>query len=251
MADAAWYRTFFDEDYLRRYGPHFTAEGTERQVDGIIDLLGYEPPARILDLACGHGRHAIPLAGRGYQVTGFDLSGVFLEQARADARNAGVDVEFVQGDMRELPFEAEFDAVINIFTAFGYLESDEEDQKAVACIARALQPGGIFLLETIHRDNLIGRFSENFVERHDDGLVVVHKHTFDLEQSRLVDEILQIEPDGTRTELSNRVRSYTIPEYRKMFEAAGLELVSVYGGLTGDPLTLSSRRLVLMALKPL
>ena len=156
MSETAWYRTFFDAFYLRQYGPVFTDAVSERQVDLMIDRLGLEPGARVLDLACGHGRHAIRLAARGMRVTGLDLSEVFLERARDDARAAGVDVRWVHADMREIPFEDEFDAVVNIFTAFGYLEDDAEDARVIDAVARALVPGGAFLLETIHRDNLVG-----------------------------------------------------------------------------------------------
>src|SRR2546421_15037 len=81
------------------------------------------------------------------------LCELFLERARAAAGGRGVDVRWVHGDMREIPFAAEFDAVLNLFTAFGYLETDEEDQKVLAGVQKALKPGGRFLMEIIHRDS--------------------------------------------------------------------------------------------------
>src|SRR5436309_6714365 len=124
MSEAPWYQTFFGEDYLRIYGPFLSPERTEQEVEGIVKLLTLPPGSRILDLCCGHGRHAIPLAQRGYQVTGQDLSDYFLQRAREAAAVQGVQVQWVHHDMRGIPFENEFDAVINIFTAFGYLESE-------------------------------------------------------------------------------------------------------------------------------
>ena len=119
MSDHAWFKSFFGEDYFEIYRDAFPAEHTAAQVDGIVALLGLDAGARVLDLACGHGRHAIPLAKRGFDVTGYDLSEVFLERARADAEAEGVTARWVRGDMRELPFDGELHAVINIFTASG------------------------------------------------------------------------------------------------------------------------------------
>ncbi len=133
MNDHAWFKSFFGEDYFEIYRDAFPAEHTAAQVDGIVSLLGLDAGARVLDLACGHGRHAIPLAKRGFDVTGYDLSEVFLERARAGAEAEGVT---------------------NIFTAFGYFEDPEDDVKTLRAIWKALRPGGRFLLETLHRDGL-------------------------------------------------------------------------------------------------
>ncbi len=89
MSNTPWYKTFFGEDYLRIYD-FLTPERTEREVEGIVNLLALPPGSSILDLCCGHGRHAIALAKRGYQITGQDLSEVFLRHAQAEADAQGV-----------------------------------------------------------------------------------------------------------------------------------------------------------------
>lgn len=251
MSEAAWYRTFFDAFYLRQYGPALTDALSEKQVDLLIDLLGLEPGARVLDLACGHGRHAIRLAARAMQVTGLDLSDVFLDKAREDAQAAGVKVRWIHGDMRELPFESEFDAVINLFTAFGYLEDDAEDARVVQAVAGALVPGGAVLIETIHRDNLVARFQPKMFERHvDDAVFVLHEHTLDLLNSRIDDRVQVIQRGELFPERRTSVRLYTVPEFRRMFAEAGLELDAVHGNLHGEPLTLESHRMVVIGRKP-
>jgi SAM-dependent methyltransferase len=251
MSERPWYATFFDQTYLDRYEPLLSAELSERQVDFMIDLLGLEPGAAILDLACGHGRHAIRLAQRGFAVTGLDLSEVFLDRARADAEAAGVEVEWVHADMREIPFENAFDAVVNIFTAFGYLENDAEDAKVVAAVRRALVPGGAFLLETIHRDGLIGRFQPHMFERHDErDMIVLHDHELDHGKGTVVDRVTLIEKGRIRDESHTSVRLYTIPELRRMFEEAGLELEAFHGNLKGEELTLQNHRLVVVGRAP-
>ena len=112
----------FDEDYLYFYEEMLTPERTAAEVEQIVELLG--PRDDVLDCPCGHGRIANALAERGYGVTGIDQSELFLERARADAQARGVDVEYVHGDMRELPWRERFDALVNWFTSFGYFDDD-------------------------------------------------------------------------------------------------------------------------------
>ena len=142
----AWYEEFFGEDYVRFHlrGGEWLEERTGPQCDFVVSALELQPGARVLDLCCGQGRHSVELAQRGYNVTGFDLSEYLLGLARTKAEKLGVEVEFVRGDMRELPWESEFDAVVNLWTAFGYLESDEEDERVLRSVGAALRPGGQF-----------------------------------------------------------------------------------------------------------
>ncbi|MBI3973420.1 MAG: class I SAM-dependent methyltransferase [Chloroflexi bacterium] len=248
-----WYETFFGEDYLRIYDPFLPPERTAQEVDGIVRLLGAAGLAEgsaILDLACGHGRHAVPLAQRGYRVTGQDLSEVFLRRAEVHARAQGVDVRWVHGDMRHIPFEHEFDAVINIFTAFGYLESEEEDERVLREVHKALKPGGLFLLETMFREALMRQYQPHGISRRDDGLIVLEERRFDLLTNRNHVRVTLISPEGRRTEYTHAARIYTPAELVHMGAAAGLELAADYGGLDGSPLTLNSRRLVLVWRKP-
>jgi len=104
MNDVSWYQQFFGEDYLRIYAPFLPPEKSAQEVEEIINLLNLPPASRILDLCCGHGRHAIPLAQQGYRVSGLDLSELFLQQAEREAESLSVEISWIQGDMRELPF---------------------------------------------------------------------------------------------------------------------------------------------------
>src|SRR5207248_11236969 len=228
MGETPWYQAFFGQDYLRMYA--FPPEWTERQVEGIVTLLALPAGSTILDLCCGHGRHAIPLAQRGYQVTGQDLSEVFLQQARAAADAQRVQVRWVNGDMRTIPFENEFDAVINIFTAFGYLESDDEDQQVLVQVHKALKPGGLFVLEIIHREGLIRRYQPFGVTRHDDGLIVIEQRRFNLLTGRNQTRVTMIDPDGRRTEYTHAVRIYSLAELVRLCTVAGLRVQAHYGG---------------------
>ena len=125
------YMEFFGDDYLGAYWETISPENAVVESAFVHRVLQLRSDAEVLDLCCGHGRHAVILALTGLRVTGLDLSEAYLERAEAIAASAGVDLPLVRSDMRELPFEGRFDAVINIFTSFGYLNSDEEDQKVL------------------------------------------------------------------------------------------------------------------------
>ena len=249
MADKPWYKSFFGEDYFEIYEGLLAPEETTAQVEGIISLLELRPGARVLDVACGHGRHAIPLAKRGFDVTGYDLSGVFLARAREDAEAQGAKVQWIEGDMRELPFESRFDAVINIFTAFGYFEKPEDDVRTLRGIRRALKPGGRFLMETIHRDALPARFQTRGFDRTSNGSIVLRERHWDLARDVIDEEVLLIRLDGSRSEYTTSVRTRSLHGYLRLLAEADLEPLAWYGGLGGDPLELSSRRLALVSRK--
>jgi SAM-dependent methyltransferase len=251
MPEQPWYVEFFGEDYLRLYRPHLTPERTERETIGIIQRLALPPGSKILDLCCGHGRISIPLAALGYRVTGLDLSPIFLAHARAAARDAGVRVRWIRSDMRSIPYENEFAAVINIFTAFGYLEHEGEDQKVLQAVARALAPGGVFLLEIAHRDAVVRHLFPSDVDHHEDGLLAIQEQEFDLLNSRLHVRVTMVEAEGARKEYRYSMRLYTLTELYHMLAVAGLRLEAYFGGLDGNDLTLDSRRLAVLARKPL
>jgi SAM-dependent methyltransferase len=241
MSELPWYQSFFNEDYVRIYAPFLPAGRTAQEVAGIIDLLKPPSDAQILDLCCGYGRHAIPLAQQGYTLTGLDLSGTLLHMAQVAAEEQGVNVRWVHSDMRAVPFENEFDAIINIFTSFGYLRDEAEDLQVLRQVHKALKPGGRFLLETVYQPRVLRAFSPYGILRYEDGLMVLEERHIDLRASRNEVHITMLSPDGKRTEHHQSMRIYTLSELERMLTTAGLQLQAYYGDLSGNALTLDSR----------
>lgn len=250
MVHSSWYREFFGPHYLETYQSFLQPERTTREADFIEKTLSLPPESKILDLCCGHGRHLLELAGRGYRMTGLDLNQHFLDIARREAGERGLRVTLELRDMRDMPFFDEFDAVINIFTAFGYLESDDEDQKVLAAASRALRPGGLFLIELMHRDGLVRIFQPRGWYETEAGLKVLEERRFDQLTGRSEARHITIYPDGTTREASHSVRIYTLTELAKMLAAAGLKIEATYGGADGSPFTMESRRLAILSRKP-
>lgn len=124
------------------------------EVQWIAGITGLEAGASVLDAPCGFGRHSIELGRLGYQVTGVDFSETELERAGKAAREAGVSLTLVCQDIRDMEFPAEFDLAVNLFSSIGYF-SDDEDRLVVDRFWRALKPGGMFVLDTRNRDQLV------------------------------------------------------------------------------------------------
>ena len=148
--------------------------------------------------------------------------------------------------MRALPFRsASFDAVVSLFSSFGYLESDEEDLRVLCEVARILKPGGRFLLDLLNREHALAGFVESVQEVREDGTLVVEKRDFELASGRLTTSFVIVSPDGTRTDsVGHSLRLYTLTELRKMLDAAGLALQRVYGGVAGGSYAIDSVRMM-------
>jgi SAM-dependent methyltransferase len=243
-----WYVDFFDGDYLRIFLPVLPDERTAAEVNAVVERLGLAPGARLLDLCCGHGRHAVPLAQLGYRVTGLDRSRPLLERAAALAAAGGERVGLVRADMRRLPFaDASFDAVLNLFNAFGYLEDDTQDELALAEVARVLRPGGRFLQELANREALVRGWHDSDVTRTGDGLVVLQERTLNLRSGRERVRYTLLEPDGRRRTTEHAIRLYALTELEAMLGRVGLELLAVHGDLDGGPLELDSSFVVTLS----
>lgn len=254
MADTSdknipWYEDFFDHSYLHIYAPFLSAEKNAQEAASILDRLHLTPGSSILDLACGYGRHSIPLAKHGYKITGFDLSEALLEQARQEAARQQVSVQWEQGDMRSIPFKQEFDAVLNLFTSFGYFEREADNLHVLKQVYEALKPAGLLLLDTVYQVRLVRSFTPHSIIHYDDGLTVLEERRFDLGTSRNEVKLTLLYPDGRRGEHTHSMRIYTLTELSTMLTDTGFSVQASYGSLDGSPLTMDSR-LVLLAQKP-
>ena len=244
-----WFESFFVEGGYARELERVPAEQTEREVDFMLEVLDLPGGARILDLCCGVGRHAVALAARGYRVAGLDLDGGALEKARDRAREAGVEIVWHQADMRDIPYDGDLAAVISWFSSWGYYETDDEDARVLAAVARALKPGGQFLLEMANREGVFRRYREREWHEEPDGTLVLTRRELDLATSRnRVTEIV-IEPEGRRKERWHRFRFYSLTELSRMLNEVGLAVEHTWGDSDGSPYGLTSRRLVVLARK--
>ncbi len=238
--------SLFDDDYLYFYEEFLTDERSDRETDVIWRLLDLERGMRLLDLACGHGRIANRLAARGCEVTGLDATPMFLDHARRDAEARGVMVEYVEGDMRSLPWSGRFDRVVNWFTAYGYFD-DDGNREVLAQVARALRPGGRVALELNNRDVILREFQPNIVKARD-GDLMIDRNRLDPLTGRISTERIVVRGGEVRR-FPFFVRIFTFTELRDWLLAAGFATVDGHGE-DGTPLTMASRRMIMVATRP-
>ena len=246
--DPRWYETFFGKDWLELAAEH-DVELTRSEVNFLERRLGLEPGARILDLACGQGRHAIELAARGFRVTGLDISEPSLEVARTRAAERGLQVEFERLDMRDLAADSRFDAVCNFSSSFGYLPREEDDLAVLLRVARALRPGGHFLIETINAQWLERNFQPRARRKLRTGMVLTEERRYDQSTGRSSATWSLVRKDGSRAELQHSMRIYTGPELCGMFGQVGLTVDGMWGGVDGSNPGTDRRRLILRGRK--
>lgn len=225
------------------------SQQSKMQVDFILEKLGLRPNARILDLCCGMGRHLLELTRRGYNVLGVDASNYMLDECRKAAELENLQVGLLQSDMREIDCDCDFDAVINMFTSFGYLESDEEDLKVLKMIAKALRPGGKFLLDVTNREYIMRNYKMKEWNESSSGTLLLTERKFDLVTGRNIERQIIIKPDGTRSEQKQNVRLYTYTEIKKMLESVGLRVNSAFGDFDSSDYSMTSQRMIIISQK--
>jgi SAM-dependent methyltransferase len=243
------YADFYDEAWYRIASHQGSPQQTEMELKFIVQTLALTPGARLLDLGCGYGRLAVPLALAGYAITGLDLAPSLLRRAGRTACEAGVKVRCVRRDMRDIPFESCFEAVV-CWGVFGALESDQEDLKVLLAVQRALVPGGHLLLSLMNREFYIRHEIPSYRVDLPGGAASEKTMELDLlEGCRRGHEAL-IEKDGSRREYAiNRQRLYSLKELADMLRAAGLAMRGVWGDCTGSDYGLDSLQMIVLAEK--
>lgn len=237
----AWYEKSFGSDYLLVYR-HRDMQGARHEVKAMIDWLGLPDGAAVLDLCCGMGRHSLALADFGYLVTGVDLSGSLLAEARR--QDAEGRVRWIRGDMRNVPLQETFDAVVNLFTSFGYFDDDDNNGRVLREIARLAKPGGRFIIDYLNPDDVRRRLVPHS-ERTQGELCI--DETRRIEGGFVRKRIVLREPGQPSREYEEQVRLYDLPQLTALAEQAGLRVGRVYGGYDGQPFSaLSSPRMILV-----
>ncbi len=244
-----WWKNFFDEIYFETYKEFVEQpERIRKETEAIKSALSLPQGSKILDLACGQGRHAVELAKLGFEVVGLDYSSYLLNIARERAGQNGVDVKFVEGDMRNLPFDDhEFDGVYSFFTSFGYFD-DEDNMKVLAEIARVTRPGGMILIEMSNPLKVIKNlypFSWFEVGRY----IVLEESWFDALTMRAYTK-RKIFLDGNLIdERTSFVRFYTSAELSFLLKGFGFDVIKVFGDHDLSDYDVESRRIIWVARK--
>ena len=219
------------------------------EVDQVLALLRLPPGAAILDLGCGPGRHSLEFAKRGYRVTGVDRTAVYLGRARAQADEQGLDIEWVQADMREFRRDRAFDGVVSLLTSFGYFEDPADDWRVLSNIVASLKPCGVLVLDLMSKEVLARIFRERDWHEEPDGTILLEQRQVAADWGRL--DVRWIVLLGReRREHRFSLRLFSAAELQGGLREAGFVETRAYGSLAAASYDHEAQRLVVVAKKP-
>lgn len=230
--------SLFDEEAWR------TAAADARRLFEWLDL---DRGSSVLDLGCGPGRYALPLARLGCEVTGVDRTEAFLEEARRRAVEDGVDLELVRADMREFVRPGAFDVAISMLTSFGYFEDPADDLMVLGGVLESLRPGGVLLIDTIGKEVLGRIFQPRDWKRAGDEVWLFERRPVRA-WSWMENTWIRIH-EGTVESFEIGHRLYSAFELGTLAQAAGFTETAAYGDLGGKPYDETATRLVVLARK--
>ena len=220
--DKEWFKDWFNTSYYHTLYKHRDESEAHRFIDHLCAYLKVKKGSKILDLACGKGRHALHLAKKGFQTTGVDLSEESINKAKEHAiENANFEVH----DMRKTFIEKEFDYVFNLFTSFGYFEADEENLKVLKAAAANLKSEGIFVLDFLNVKKVIPNLIAN-EDKTIDGINFIINRTFNGKQ--IIKEIL-VNDGHQKHQFKEVVSALELVALEKMANSSGLHIINIFG----------------------
>lgn len=218
-----------------------------QEVEEIVSLVGVRPPASVLDLGCGIGRHALELARRGFEVTGVDRTREFLAEAREAADADDLEVEFVEEDMRRFERPDAFDLAVNLLTSFGYFEDPADDARVVRNVHASLKEGGAVVVDLMGKEVLASIFEPREWRERDGDLWLYERRVTDA-WSRVENRWVLVR-DGERKEFELSHRLYSATELSRLLEDGGFARTEVYGDFEGSAYDHEASRLVVVGRK--
>ncbi|NRR92352.1 methyltransferase domain-containing protein [Winogradskyella undariae] len=216
-----WYDSWFDTPYYHILYKDRDYTEAQNFMDNLTDYLNLPEQGKILDLACGKGRHSVYLNSLGYNVTGVDLSEQSIKHAKQFENET---LEFKVHDMSK-PYPETFDAVFNLFTSFGYFDDEKCNLETIKSIKLELNEFGFGVIDFMNTNYIIENLIPEDVKTVDG---------IDFHQKRSVKDgyilkDISFEADGQHFEFQERVKAFTLKDFEKLFEEAGVYLLDVFG----------------------
>lgn len=216
-----WYSSWFDTPYYHILYKDRNYREAQVFMDNLTHYLNLPEKAKVLDLACGKGRHSIYLNQLGYDVLGADLSENSIAEA---SKNSNETLHFKVHDMRE-PFEEKFDAIFNLFTSFGYFESDDDNLTTLKAIKESLSEYGFAVIDFMNVANVIENLVPEEVKTVDE--IDFHIKRY-VEDGHIFKEI-DFEDQGRKYHFTEKVKALTLKDFQDLMDEAGIFLLDIFG----------------------
>lgn len=244
-----WKRGFFDFGMSKiLFGAGKVKLATE-EAKWIIKTVGVVPPAKILDVGCGIGRHAIVFAKHGFDVLGIDISKIFLTKASRLAKKEGVKLKLENIAMHRLaPYKNNFDLVTSLFTSFGYYSPRSQNFKIFKQMARTIKPGGVIVLDAAYQESIERHFQPKNWRYFEDGSIVLEKRIYLQKDKQIYNDWMYLSGGKTR-HYRFKLHLFSIRELEKLFTDNGLKIIGRYSSLKGAPFKKGSFHIVFVARK--
>jgi SAM-dependent methyltransferase len=217
----SWFASWFDTPYYHILYKDRDYEEAQQFMDNLTHYLNLPEEAKILDLACGKGRHSIYLNSLGFDVTGSDLSENSIKEASKDANDT---LHFKVHDMRD-SFEEKYDAIFNLFTSFGYFENDADNLKTLISIKESLTEYGFAVIDFMNVDFVI----DNLVPTEIKTVEGIDFHIKRYVKDNHIFKEIDFEDNGEKFHFTEKVQALRLADFEAMMEEAGIFLLDVFG----------------------
>ncbi|MDQ6529307.1 class I SAM-dependent methyltransferase [Flavobacterium sp. LHD-85] len=216
-----WYSSWFDTPYYHILYKDRNYREAQVFMDNLTHYLNLPEKAKVLDLACGKGRHSIYLNQLGYDVLGADLSENSIAEA---SKNSNETLHFKVHDMRE-PFEEKFDAIFNLFTSFGYFESDDDNLTTLKAIKESLSEYGFAVIDFMNVPNVL----ENLVPEETKTVDEIDFHIKRYVEDGHIFKEIDFEDQGRKYHFTEKVKALTLKDFQDLMDEAGIFLLDIFG----------------------
>jgi SAM-dependent methyltransferase len=238
-----WFASWFDSPYYHRLYKHRDEEEAEKLLSSLIRTVPMKKGSKVLDVACGKGRHAVFLHKNGFDVTGFDLSEASIRHNKSFENDS---LHFYVHDMRNQFRTNYFDYAVNLFSSFGYFESDHENRRAMQAIVDALKHGGILIFDYANSAFVRKQLVEEAVEKDDSITFKINKR---IEGDHVI-KAIQFRDAGQDYRYEERLRLYSLEALTSMIASCGATIKQCYGDYGLHPFQeAASERILLVAQK--
>ena len=228
-----WARDYFEVGYAQRWSLHGPSDQVRQDAAGLWDVMGLSPGARLIDIGCGHGKYAVALAERGASVIGLDFAASLLDRAKALTVDLQNPARWIRGDMRRLPLQSGCADGAVIVDAFGFFETDDDNDEVLREAARVLRVGGRIVLKVVNGGQVLDDFRSSEREERE-GVVVVVTNALEVNPPRLIQR-LQISGVRGTGEYERRQRLYRADDICAALERIGLSGASVFASPDRSP----------------